>query len=504
MSFPINGRIIIIDDQVEQALPLIKYLSKYNYSFKYFNGSISDLPNPDQGFDDIRVVFLDLNLLDNKRPDRTHFSMLKGVLNRIIKKVSHPYLLVAWTRHDDDIGQLDSYVFEETDNMHLKKPFSIVKANKLDFFDLDGIEQEVGDYNKLKLDLENKFKNFPELACLFKWENINHNITNEIASDFFPSSDSYEEWATKTKSILNLFAKASIGRHYNISDDTTKVNAAFEVINQLFMDKLETSFYSLTHEIVLSQQDSSIDLSPLEINTKLLTGTPIKKDTTYPGTVVTCENEDLKLEIFKKIILRDPGADFFSDLIFEVDFNELSEQSQQLYIGEYYSKNAINYEELGKDEQKEARKSAISFLRGAKHNVEFKQLSKSLQRDICLQKKNSLIKDATLIEVCIDPLCDYVQQKAFFPKIAKGLIVKNEIRNLIDLNTEALYISPSFNYGATEVFIALDYRYLQTLNENKKSEIVEPNIVFRLRSSLLADIQSKLSRHVNRQGILFL
>lgn len=504
MILPENGRIIIIDDQIDQALPLINYLSKNGLPFKYFSGNQEELPLKGEGFDDIRIIFLDLNLLDNKIPDKSHFSQLKGVLNRIINSVCHPYLLVVWTRHDDKITDLESYVFDETGGMDKKKPFHIMKVDKISFFDLDGARVDAGDYNSLKTVLEDELSNFSELECLYKWENQIHNITNQIASEFFPPEVNYNDWAIKTRGLLNIFAKASIGRHYSTSDETTKVNAAFEVINQLFMDKLETSFYSLTHNLDLSQDDNALDLSKLEINSKLLTGTPIKKDAKYPGTVVLCENDEFKKTIFDKIILRGPSKDFFQHDKLKSGFDELSDEKKLALIDEYYIENKININELGDAQIRDVKKVAVANLKMINYDVNFNDLNSRSQKKICLQKKDSLFNDAILIEVCIDPLCDYVQQKAFFPKIAKGLIVKSEMKKLIDVNTEALYISPDFIYANKEVFLVLDYRYLQTLNENNSTEDSNLNTPFRLRSTLLADIQSKFSRHVNRQGILFL
>ena len=74
----------------------------------------------------------------------------------------------------------------------------------------------------------------------------------------------------KTRSTLNTFAIASIGRHYDSSDVSTKVNAAFEVINQLFMDKLETAFYSENHTLDLSSSTKVDDKYKMYINKNLL------------------------------------------------------------------------------------------------------------------------------------------------------------------------------------------------------------------------------------------
>ena len=65
--------------------------------------------------------------------------------------------------------------------------------------------------------------------------------------------------------------------------------------------------------------------------------------------------------------------------------------------------------------------------------------------------------------------------------------------------SEAIYISPSFNDGLYERILVLNYRYFTTLELNNINN-VEP--LYRIRNSMLAEIQSKLARHINRQGIM--
>jgi hypothetical protein len=44
----------------------------------------------------------------------------------------------------------------------------------------------------------------------------------------------------------------------------------------------------------------------------------------------------------------------------------------------------------------------------------------------------------------------------------------------------------------------LDYRYLKT------TELKDERFLFRAKQNLLSEVQSKLARHINRQGILYL
>lgn len=61
---PINGRIVIVDNNINQALPLMREFGKLRLSYSYYDGSSEDLP--EEGIEeDVRLVFLDINLIDD-------------------------------------------------------------------------------------------------------------------------------------------------------------------------------------------------------------------------------------------------------------------------------------------------------------------------------------------------------------------------------------------------------------------------------------------------------
>lgn len=82
-DLPQNGRIVIVDDQIVQALPLMNYFSKNKVPFTYFDGSAENLPK--QGFDDIRILFLDVNLSGDTIPEHYDFRKLQSRVNRLIQ-----------------------------------------------------------------------------------------------------------------------------------------------------------------------------------------------------------------------------------------------------------------------------------------------------------------------------------------------------------------------------------------------------------------------------------
>jgi hypothetical protein len=62
----------------------------------------------------------------------------------------------------------------------------------------------------------------------------------------------------------------------------------------------------------------------------------------------------------------------------------------------------------------------------------------------------------------------------------------------------ACYVSPIFEYEHQKRIMVLNFRYLITKDINEEN--IKP--LFRLRNSILAEIQSKLARHINRQGFI--
>lgn len=501
MSLPETGRIVIVDDKINQALPLINYLSKYRFPFKYFDGDLNNLPDRGQGFNDIRLIFLDLNLVDDSIPDRTHFSKIKGVLNRIIEKVSHPYLLVIWSRHEEKITELNDYVFNEVGGMHLKKPCHIIKADKLSYYELDGTEVTGSDFNCLKILIEDKLQQFPELKSILQWENAIHNVAHEVSSEIFDLQGTYQEWALNTRNILSLFAQVSIGSHFSTSDNNTKLNSSFEVINQLFMDKLETNFYDLNKESVeLSNTIYNDEISKKKINTKLLTGSIVKEDIFYPGVLSTSSDQDLKNLILNKVLTSNVLSILSKRDLNDIPFCDLNEKEQVRIIKDKCISENEQFDALGSSEQRVYKRTIILALKETTHSVKWDQLSKAKKKENEVAYINNAIY---LLETCIDPLCDYVQNKLIHSKFIQGLMLEECFLEHMDKNSEAIYLSPIFNYEDKNVFLIFDYRFLFTRVTNNPPEN-SGKFLFRLRSSLLADMQSKLSRHISRQGILYI
>lgn len=83
-------------------------------------------------------------------------------------------------------------------------------------------------------------------------------------------------------------------------------------------------------------------------------------------------------------------------------------------------------------------------------------------------------------------------------RVIPGYFINSKFRDWFKSNSDALFISPSFFYRkkGDEYFFILDFRYLTS----EKTDVGESSM--KLKQVVLAEILSKLSRHINRQGLL--
>ena len=124
---PLNGRIAIVDDVIEQALPLMRVLSKNNIPYVFYQGNNVDFL-PEESENDIRILFLDLNLLGGRDANPKEIrSVLFNTIKKIISPNNYPYVLILWSRQENEYKEM----LEELFNNELKQcaPITIGEFN---------------------------------------------------------------------------------------------------------------------------------------------------------------------------------------------------------------------------------------------------------------------------------------------------------------------------------------------------------------------------------------
>ncbi|WP_432221812.1 hypothetical protein ACRASX_14955 [Flavobacterium sp. TMP13] len=460
MFLPINGRVAIIDNEIGEVEPLFRIFSKNRIPYLFVKGDdMNYLPEEDDESNDIRLLFLDLNLLGNRTPEPKEVkSSLFPILKRVISKNNFPYSIILWSKQEDKYTEALKELFDES--LSDRKPITIENFIKSDFFDLDGNVLEDSGKNIIEEIREILLKH-QAYSTLVYWENKVHKSADNVLQTIFNAYED-ENWVNKTNFIISKLGEAYLGfSNYKSSNYIEKTKGSLQAFNNIFYDSLESDINLISH--IKEQAFILFDEQTLEkeklldiINFKLLASTT-ELDLDYTGTV----SEDINLN---------------SNKIFETILNDS------------FDRFSIISEITGFD-----------TFDSKKQNSELKNVSSA--------KRKKIREEWNKIYLVVTPLCDKVQNKHRKIRAVKGFIIDKEYKKYIDDKSEAIYISPSFYCEKTNKskIIILNFRYFFTYPTDKKllESLKYINPIFRLRSSVISEIQSKLARHVSRQGVLY-
>lgn len=453
MNLPINGRVAIVDDQISQAAPLMQVLSKKQIPFTYFSGDLIFLPEEGAASNDIRILFLDINLIDNtERDNRELKSKLVSVLFRIIGADNYPYAVIYWSRHERHKDLIESIFNNELSD---RKPIAYISANKSDYFNLDGSTTDEFDTNITSLfsKVNDQIAQFPAYSHLLHWENQVHVSSDNVLQEVFSSYHEYEDWTNNANYIFEKLGLAYLGKHYEDSLVQDKIKASFMSLNSVFKDTLEQNIYStaIPSADELAYNVEKVVNSLAFINEKLNISR-IKNNISESGNVVLLEND--------------------------------TNNSYDTLLHKILSRHKL-------------REQMIIDL-SMKSEQEIEKLIKTNLSSIKSEIKATWQK----IAVVVTPICDYIQKNnRIYDRVIKGIMIKSKFVDIIDNKSEAVYTLPiTISNQGENYILVLDFRHFITTELSED----EYSVIFRLRQELLAEIQSRLARHINRQGILFL
>src|SRR5438445_1477037 len=112
MILPNNGKVVIIDDVYKDVKDLMLALTKERMPFLFFQDvGGDDLPPKEKPIENIRLVFLDLDLGVGGINEMEMIRVVQGRLVRILKKKT-PYVLVIWSNHEEKLSKILLNEFE--------------------------------------------------------------------------------------------------------------------------------------------------------------------------------------------------------------------------------------------------------------------------------------------------------------------------------------------------------------------------------------------------------
>lgn len=239
MNIPLNGRIAIVDDSIEQVQPLFKVLSKNQIPYVFYKGNdISYLPEENSRYNDIRLLFLDINLIDDTATPNTKNvkAVLYSVLKRVISPNNFPYVIIFWSRHQQELSEIVTDLFDNS--LSDRKPIAFNFFVKSDFFPSFGTEENVQDVNLLEEIKKIITSNF-SYSYLVDWENKIHKSAEKTLEDVFSSYHNFSNWSSNADSIVSKLGISYLGKSYESEEPKTRIKGSFKALNVVFTDTLE-------------------------------------------------------------------------------------------------------------------------------------------------------------------------------------------------------------------------------------------------------------------------
>lgn len=247
MILPDNGRIVIIDDDINEALPLIHVLSKHKVSASYFDGKLVNLPS--EPFNDIRMIFLDIELGTGGQSDKSKVSAVKATLKRIMGEEKYPYILIAWTKHIELVELVK-------EGIKHNPPIITIVLEKADYKNDDGRF----DLEKIMDKLQDDLKEIDFIKVLIDWENTVNSSAGKTIGEFAQHYPYDKNWNKNMKTLFYNMANAYSGKQL----EKEFVESSLMTFNVVFTDILENELKSISFPISIDEVEKSL-LEPEQI-----------------------------------------------------------------------------------------------------------------------------------------------------------------------------------------------------------------------------------------------
>lgn len=157
-------KIVVVDDRKEDVENLLKLLDKKGIAFNYYYQDADSGNLPDNPLKNVRLLFLDFVLGTDGQPVTTKISTLINVLKKILHTDNGPYIILAWTLHNNVVKNGDLITPFKTElykNLDIPKPVAIVDLDKINVMQ---------DFSLIDKKLKNTFNGGNIFEILFDWE----------------------------------------------------------------------------------------------------------------------------------------------------------------------------------------------------------------------------------------------------------------------------------------------------------------------------------------------
>ncbi len=475
-----TARVLVVDDNPLEAMPILVSLGKAGIGSVYVRGNRKE-ELPKEPLRGIRVVFLDMDLGVGGTTDKDKVSATIGVLKQLLGGDASPTVLAIWTKHQNLVAEFTTALENELPNLRpgvvlpLEKNFSFEgKESDLDKAMIPALDKEVAKV----------VDSAPPLDVIWAWEQLEHDAVSrttsalgQLTSDRAPVvagklDQSLQAWLKALAQLLQALVHAA---EDEVLNDQAGFNDLLEILGRVQHDKLQREAADQVPPgmaVVLGVPGMNASEAELAaINSMLLLEPVAPADTMVrPGNVYAPSPEAAEKCPFTRIAL---------------DVNTLVPNLFNFKAVEVTRKLMAKIAKLEEDAAANAAKLAEkrATLEGEVAKV----------RGVC---------KPILVEMT--PGCDFAQGKQKVARFVGGLLVPTDRQKTLNQKLESLVVLEPVNLAglAGTWVIAVDARYLFGVDHPKTKIGSSP--LCRLREHVMIHIQSEIAAHAARPGYLSL
>ncbi|HBU12021.1 MAG TPA: hypothetical protein DEB31_04640 [Clostridiales bacterium] len=258
MILPKNGRIVIVDDSIDDTIDFMEIFSREGISFSYFNGSVETLPESGNAILGTFLMLLDLELDGSAvGNDATQASQVISVIERILGNAAKNFsvIIVAWSKSLTILNELKPRMISAGIN-----PLALFEMDKL------SCKNEEGrfDIELIRAALKEKMSEIPAVNLMYYWDNL----AGQAAASVYTSILTLDPTTPQEKNKqLNAYfeelAKAYKGKGVTENDSCATINMLnfflSNEIGRLNCDPIKLDISSENKAIINTEHYASIN-----------------------------------------------------------------------------------------------------------------------------------------------------------------------------------------------------------------------------------------------------
>lgn len=463
-------RVVVVDDQMEDAAPVIQALSSHGIPSVWYTGEVRDLPAAGQPLANVRLLLLDVDLQGTGGTDKVLANALVAVVRRLVPTDAAGLVIVLWTGHPDvKVAFIDTL-------LATGGPTPVV----VEAFPKDQFRTGAGfDVGALAAALDAALQAVQPWPVLMQWERESREATGDVVSLLAklaqgsvapPAGDAdllhwQQQQAAVMAALIQRLAEADLGEN-NVTDGPATLRGFFSAVAPLLHDQLE----SRTQSLSAAEPSPGDDIRAKAEGVGLPAGT--------------------KARVNAKLGLAEhAGVQPWTGNLYQLavgppreDDDLLTKAFDQVYPREQF----VN--------------SLVDILAA---------IGKEMKADKVAERKQ-LVRDAVIGIILADvhPACDHAQRKTECGRFVTGVRVRAQA--FIDKAAKSIKSLPDYIWiwgPAYDAALQEDYWILLDLRRpftcgNEAPLGCQPWC--RLRQQVASDLQARTVGHGGRQGMLLM